>query len=244
MVVDGPIRRHGLGVPEPAFWYPVAMVLGKRKGQSETRSGSPGKRLTATYHTRVREYAGIDRAAGDATLSAYSELYGRVERKLFSGVAAGRSAVSLKSEYLKRYEIPARMFNGVRVSLEGKVASVKDHQKLRLDRLGRRIARAERQIAGAIERGRWEQVHQKRRRLVNLESRLGALQDDIEAGRVRLCFGSRELWHKRHHLEQNGYASHSEWLGDWQDARSDEFFVLGSRDETCGVPAVRGHRGR
>ena len=57
---------------------------------------------------------------------------------------------------------------------------------------------------------------------------------DIAAGRVRLCFGSKRLWRKQHHLEQNGYASHAEWQQDWRDARSNEFFVLGSRDETSG----------
>ena len=30
------------------------------------------------------------------------------------------------------------------------------------------------------------------------------------------------------------YASHEEWLADWRGARSGEFFVLGSRDETGG----------
>ena len=42
------------------------------------------------------------------------------------------------------------------------------------------------------------------------------------------------LWRKQHHLEQNGYASHEEWQQDWRDVRSNEFFVLGSRDETAG----------
>ena len=60
------------------------------------------------------------------------------------------------------------------------------------------------------------------------------MEADIAAGRIRLCFGSRRLWRKQHHLEQNGYASHEEWLQDWRDARSNEFFVLGSRDETSG----------
>ncbi len=60
----------------------------------------------------------------DAALSAYAELCSRVQRKLFAEVAAGRSAASLKSECLKRYGIPVRMFNGVRVSLKGNVASV------------------------------------------------------------------------------------------------------------------------
>ena len=190
--------------------------------------------MTATYQTRISEYAGVCRAAGDAALSAYAELYGRVERKLFAKVAAGQSATSLKSNYLKGFGIPARMFNGVRVSLEGKVASVREQQKLQLDSLSRRIARAQRQIAGAAEHGWWDQVHQKRRRLATLQSRLAALEADAASGRVRLCFGSKRLWQKQRHLGQNGYASHQEWLADWQDARSDESFVLGSRDETAG----------
>ena len=188
----------------------------------------------ATYQTRVSGYVGLDREAGDAALAAYAELYGQVERKLFADVAAGRSAVPLKSDYIREHGIPARMFSGVRVSLEGKVSAVRAAQRLRVDSLERRIAQAERQVAQAEEQGRWQQVHQKRRRLANLRSRLAGLETDLGAGRVRLCFGSKRLWRKQHHLEQNGYASHEEWLQDWQDARSNEFFVLGSRDETSG----------
>ena len=187
-----------------------------------------------TYQTRIADYAGLGRSAGDAVLAAYGELYGRMQRKLFAEVAAGSSAASLKAAYLKRYGIPARMFNGVRVSLEGKVSSVGEQQKMRLDDLQRRIARAERQVLDAAERGRRDQVHQKRRRLANLRHRLSVLEADIAAGRVRLCFGSKRLWRKQHNLETNGYASHKEWLGEWRDARSGEFFVLGSRDETAG----------
>ena len=65
-------------------------------------------------------------------------------------------------------------------------------------------------------------------------TRLVALEDDMAAGRVRLCFGAKRRWRKQHDLEANGYGSHEEWLRDWRGARSDEFFVLGSRDETAG----------
>ena len=191
-------------------------------------------RHPGTYQTRVSCYGGVERAAGDAALSAYGELYGRVQRKLFADVAMGSSAASLKGAYLKRYGIPARMFNAVRVSLEGKVASVREQQKLRLDDLQRRMACAERQVSDAADYGRLDQVHQKKRRLANLRHRLSALEADIATGRVRLCFGSKRLWRKQRHLADNGYASHPEWLKDWRDARSDEFFVLGSRDETAG----------
>ena len=186
------------------------------------------------YQTRVTVFRSMDRLEGDAALAAYAGLYGRVERKLFADIAAGRSPGSLKGVYLERYGIPARMFNGIRVSLDGKVASVREQQKLRGDDLRRRIARAERRISDASEHGRWDQVHPKNRRLANLKSRLVALEDDMAAGRVRLCFGSKRLWRNQHELEANGYTSHEEWLADWEDARNGEFFVLGSRDETGG----------
>ena len=70
--------------------------------------------------------------------------------------------------------------------------------------------------------------------LANLQSRLAALEADVADGRVRLCFGSKRLWRKQRHLGENGYANHQEWLANWRDARSNEFFVLGSRDETAG----------
>ena len=210
------------------------MALSQGHSRAIDQPASSEQRLAATYQTRVCCYAAVERADGDAALSAYAELYGRVERKLFAEVAAGRAAVSLKSTYLRRHRIPARMFNGVRVSLEGKVSSVKEQQRLRLGSLGRRVARAEGQVADAAERGRWDEVHQKRRRLGDLRARLAELEADIAAGRVRLCFGSKRLWRKQHHLEANGYGSREEWLRDWRDARSDEFFVLGSRDETAG----------
>ena len=190
--------------------------------------------LVGTYQTRVLGYGYVVPSEGEATLAAYAELYGRVQRKLFADFSAGEVPASLKKEYLQRYRIPARMFNGLRISLEGKVSSVQKTMGLGRDSLQRRIGRAEIEIAKAVERGRLNQVHQKRRRLANLRFRLAGLDADIAAGRVRLCFGSKRLWWKQHDLEANGYGSHEEWLSDWRDARSDEFFVLGSHDETAG----------
>ncbi len=190
--------------------------------------------MKATYQTRISDFGGLERRNGDALLSAYAHLYGRIQRRLFAQVSAGRSAPSLKQEYLQRYRIPARLFNAVRVSLEGKITSVQGVMALRRDELQRRIARAQGQIdqAGAGARPDW--LHQKRRRLGNLKAKLERLESDIGAGRIRLCFGSRKLWRKQYALEANGYTSHEEWLREWRSARSDEFFVLGSRDETSG----------
>ena len=168
-------------------------------GFQEKRSAASGeptagtRPATGTYQTRVSNYSGVDRAAGDAALSAYAELYSRVQRKLFAEVAADRSATSLKSPYLERYRLPARLFNAVRVSLEGKMSSVRETMALRRDSLQRRIARTERQVRDSAGWGRWDQVHQKKRRLAALRNQLVGLEADIAGGSVRLCFGSRRL---------------------------------------------------
>ena len=107
-------------------------------------------------------------------------------------------------------------------------------QKLRIDGLKRRIGKAEKTLAKLEKKGLWFQVHHKRRRLEMLRRRLRVLEVECQVGLVRLCFGSRRLWRKQYDLEENGYASHDEWLEDWRSSRTGEFFVLGSRDETAG----------
>ena len=216
------------------FCYHCSMARNRKRRRQSADSSEGYIPQTRTYQTRIAVYEGIDRSVGDAALSAYAALYGKVQRKLFADVAAGRSAVSKKSEYIEEHGIPARMFNAVRVSLEGKVSAVRESQLLQLDSLRRRVSREGKQVDKAEKECQWWQVHGKRRRLANLKFRLSGLEADLAAGRVRLCFGSKKLWRKQHHLEQNGYASHEEWQQDWRDVRSNEFFVLGSRDETAG----------
>jgi IS605 OrfB family transposase len=49
-----------------------------------------------------------------------------------------------------------------------------------------------------------------------------------------LCFGSKKLFNAQFDLQANSYADHAAWKLDWQGARSDQFFVLDSQDETAG----------
>ena len=101
-------------------------------------------------------------------------------------------------------------FNAARVSLEGKITSVKGVMELRRDELEGRIARGQRQFAGASPGAGREWLHQKRRRLGNLKARLERLESDLKYGRISLCFGSRKLWRKQYALEANGYTGHEE----------------------------------
>ena len=187
-----------------------------------------------TYQDRIHSFEDLDFIQGCAALSDYAGLYGRLERELFARSCAGVPLPSLKKGCLSKERIPARMFNSLRVSVEGKVSAARESQLGLVESLGRRIVRAEKQIAVALDDGRLNAAHHKKRRLANLGHRLAVAKSDIAEGRVRVCFGSRRLWRSQHNLSENGYGSHEEWKRDWRDARSDEFFVLGSKDEKAG----------
>jgi IS605 OrfB family transposase len=163
--------------------------------------------------------------------AAFGALMGTIERTLFADLQKGKEASSLKSDYLQRFGITARQFNAIRVQVDGKIASIKERNKGRIEETTLRITSLEQKI----DKIRNKQVqHLKKRRLSQLNTKLCDLQDDAETGRVRLCFGSRKLFHAQFHLEENGYASHEEWQEEWEDARCSQFFLLGSKDESGG----------
>ena len=120
------------------------MARNRKRRRQSAYSSEGSSPQTRSYQTRIAAYEGIDRSVGDAALSAYAALYGKVQHKLFADVAAGRSAVLKKSEYIKEHGIPARMFNAVRITLDGKVSTVRESQLLQLDSRRRRVSRAAR----------------------------------------------------------------------------------------------------
>lgn len=174
----------------------------------------------------------------DAVLSAYADLYARSERTLFARLCAGETPAGLKRAFLIRFGLTARQFNALAADLRGKIASIEQRRLGLLRSLDRRIARAK-QVLKTTPRGT-NTYHQKRRRLAALEQRQQALQADTAAGRLRLCFGSRKLFRQQFALETNGHGSHQDWLRTWRASRSNQFLVLGSKDETAGCQGCVG----
>jgi IS605 OrfB family transposase len=180
-----------------------------------------------TYQSRVD-----DTPSEDALMSDYAELYGKTERKLFARLYSGdKDTNSLKREFIKRFRITARQFNSVSAGLKGKISSIKELHGDLIREAEQRIARAKKVLKKISDPAK---KHQKKRRLAILQARLKNLKSDRASGKVRLCFGSKKLFRSQFYLKENGYASHSEWLQDWQSARSNQFFVIGSKDESAG----------
>ena len=130
-------------------------------------------------------------------LDAYAELYGRTERSLFAAMQAGGKLNDLKRDFLPRFGITARQFNAVRIGLDGKIDSIKQRRPDLILEAQAKIKKAAKVIARltAKKTVRADKLHQKKRRLAMLQARLSAMQADQAAGKVRLCFGSKKLFH-------------------------------------------------
>lgn len=189
-----------------------------------------GQEITRTFETRIQ----IDQTT-DTILNRCAELFAHIEHRLFADIASGKTAGELKNDYLVCYEITARHFNALRVKVEGKIVSIKKRRpaliteaKERIDSLATKIKKLSKR------KGDFQVIHQKKRRLTNLENKLEQLKNDHKNNTIRCCFGSKKLFRAQFDLEANGYTSHAEWRKDWKKARASELFFLGSKDETAG----------
>jgi hypothetical protein len=187
-------------------------------------NGSMSKELR-TYQCRI--------AAGKAEnefLSACAALYGKAKRTFFAKLQSGGDLAGLKREFLPKFGITARQFNALAPEVKGKVQSIKERRVGLIQETEQRIGRAKSVLCRITNAGK---RHQKKRRLATLQARLDNLDADHARGTVRLCFGSRKLFRAQFSREANQYESRDEWYGDWQAARSSQFFVIGSKDETA-----------
>jgi len=183
--------------------------------------------MQRTFATRLSRDA-----ERDPLLAAYADLYGRAERTLFARLRTGRPLAATKREFLIRFGLTARQFNALAASVRGKIQSIQARRPGLITTLERRIARA-RKVLATMPKGA-SVYHQKQRRLAALQQRVTALKVEAAGGNVRLCFGSRKLFRRQFALAANGYASHEDWRRAWREARSSQFFVIGSKDETAG----------
>jgi IS605 OrfB family transposase len=188
------------------------------------------KRHVFTYQTRV-----FVTTEQDKMLREYAVRFGRVERTLYRDLQKGKDANRLKSAYLVCFAITARQFNAVRIQLQGKIEAIRQQLPVQVTNLQSRICKAKKIVARLRKRRPGSnQLHQKRRRLAGLELRFEQLEAERKAGQIHLCFGSKKLFRSQFHLAANGFRSHAEWKQAWTEARSSQFFVLGSKDETAG----------
>lgn len=183
--------------------------------------------MMATYQTRVA----LD-TKQSMILEEYAHLSNVLEHALYAEVAKGKTSASCKNLFLKKYGVTARQFNACRVSLEGKIAACQAGKEQAIIELKEKITSLDKKIE-KLSKKKSLTLHQKKRRRETLHYRLSQLENDLKENRHRLCFGGKKLFRAQFSLEENGFTSHEDWKKAWQ-SRNDQFFTLGSKDESSG----------
>jgi len=179
----------------------------------------------------MRTYEARLQLDDDALLREYADRFSRALHAMHAQRSSGQAVA--KPAFMRAFDLTARQYNAVKNRLDAMTTSAKELRPLRLADLHERVAAVEGKIEkeAAREIVRLGTLHHLKRRLERLRTKVVRLESDDA---LRICFGSRKLFNAQHHLAENGFSSHDAWKTAWRAARSSEFFVLGSKDETAG----------
>ena len=193
-------------------------------------------------------YKPDDSAINDA-LSDFATLFGKVERKLYASLCAAKSTANeRKREFIKTFNLTGRQYNAILNTLQAKLDSQRELNKLYQSNTAERIEA----VSGTIKKlhdkatmlhktgGNREIIqrllstaHQKSRYLAMLQRKQARLKSELNKI-PRLCFGSKKRFNAQHHLKENHLSDHEEWVKAWRHSRSNQFCVIGSKDERMG----------
>jgi IS605 OrfB family transposase len=222
----------------------------------------PSWHTTGISWPQMRTYQARLVIADDAPLRAYAGVFSRSLRSLHASRRSG--SVLAKPRFMRTFGLTSRQYNAVKFSLDGIESSIVELRPGRIADLQQRIKAADKKLAKLLDpkpakpkktkqsasrksvtrtfedlraravreaESRAFKIHNVTRRREDLARRLAALEAE---GHPRICFGSRKLFNAQHHLAENGFKSHEDWLARWQARRDAQFFVLGSKDESGG----------
>ena len=189
-----------------------------------------------------------------------AKYFGVLERKLFVDLYVRKKPSSdLKKLYCAQYKITARQYNSIKKQLDSRISSKVELSKLYMKELQDKIKNTTKLIHSKEEqkvklqstllnmkgnepnfhkkvkqyRNVKRSIHQKKRKRYSFILKLEKLESDFKEEKVRICFGSKDLFQKQFHLEENDM-TFDQWKKEWKDKRAAQFTFIGSKDETFG----------
>lgn len=180
-----------------------------------------------------------------AFLDAYAVKFGEVKHELFQALNRKEKVSDLEKRLQLEYRLGSQDVRSILTDAEATFKSAKELQKTHLSELDDAIAGIKKSIDKQKKKLKqlrkakapildeiWlirRTIHHKKRRLVAKQRKRDQLANQIKAGLVSVCFGSKKLFKAQHNLEANGYASHEEWLKDWHNSRATTILFEGSK---------------
>ena len=170
-------------------------------------------------------------------LNSMANLYSAIEKEMHVALLAGEKIGNLEKKLQNKYQVDSTTVRNVYHNLKGKHTSIKELKKTQIKELKSSISSIkqsiktqEKKYQAQLKKGQSTQkqrfiIHQKKRRLQIKKHKLEKLKNQPTS----LCFGTKKLFKAQYNLEQNAYANHQEWLKDWQEKRTSNFLMVGSK---------------
>ena len=194
-------------------------------------------------------------------LDAYLPVYSQVSRYMwyaiqdpdFDAKYKGRS--QFISHVCLKFNLLKRTVNSLYYDVNGRISALKALKKHELKQLKHQITalmkrekKLKKQINTIKKRASLNKivdaeliVYRKcKTRLFYLQRKLNkkrmqlVVRTEALNQRLKLCFGTKQLFNAQYHLSDNGFKSHTGWYNAFIKNRDKNIFYMGSRDETCG----------
>jgi IS605 OrfB family transposase len=193
--------------------------------------------INRAFHTRLQASP-----EQDAALRAAAEVYGRVLRTVHAAIVSGdtdpRTRLTAELGVQRCYiDSAMRMVKGL---LEGGRRNCKRAAAQFEEHAAAAERKAKRQQQKAARARTVRKRHDHRMSAHHAKRRAQQCRDRARSATTRaarpasICYGSRRLFDAQHHLADRGFASHTEWLAAWRDARSSELFSTGDASARSG----------
>ena len=218
----------------------------------------PKTNKTFTLETRLdRHFSNELMEYFSALVPFYAKIYRSVWQEVMHNsisILSGKSKSSYNTYLQRKFYISKRMANSVIADVVGTYNAVLELKKYELSQLDGKIdgsykklekynLRLERfkdvninklskQDRRTYKRLRFA-VWQRLQRINRLNQKRDVLERNIQRGKVSVCFGTKKLFKAQWFLEENGFASHEEWLKTFRQNRDKNILFLGSKDETA-----------
>lgn len=218
----------------------------------------PKTSKTFTLETRLDRYSSNELMEYfSALVPFYAKIYRSVWQEVMHNsisILSGKNKSSYNTYLQRKFYISKRMANSIIADVVGTynaMLELKKHElsqlngkidgsykklekyNLRLERFENsdinKLSKQDRRTYKRLRFAVWKRL----RRINRLKQKRDVLERNIQSGKVSICFGTKKLFKAQWFLEENGFASHEEWLKTFHQNRDKNILFLGSKDETA-----------
>ena len=188
-------------------------------------------------------------------LEDWGNEYQSLLRRALNDRQKGISETEIEKSYQKKYNIQwawadslatnaSSVFEQLTTAKQNQIECLETDLKAGLMKVGENLEALENAYLLPTQ----SKVRNLSKRLLGVKSKLERLQrkkrqlrELKETKRLHICWGSKKLFKAQYNLQENGYASHEEWLKDWRLKRGGNFYSVGKGSVNGNNPVTKIH---